>query len=148
MIGDRRARRGRRWWWALRRGGCSESSHFQILVRRSGIAAACYSIKGFLPKIPLPSFHKIKGSLTPKKEGGHNLEDRAHLYIEQILFYEKLATQSFAATSHPKPVKTLLWTSGGDHRVAEIPGSGLQVGRGQEEAAPDPIAAGHFYSQR
>lgn len=129
---DHSAPRGR-WWWALRGKGIEKVHISKNQCTDLGLLLFCYSIKGYLPKIPLPSFHKIKVSLTPQKEGGHNLEDRAHLYKEQILFYERLFTLSFAGTFHPKLVKTLSWVSVGDHCVAEIPGSGLQVGWRQED---------------
>lgn len=88
-------------------------------------------MEGYLPKILLSSFHKIKGILTPKKQVGHKIEDRTPLYIEQILFYEILATLSFASTFHPKLVKTLSWTSLGDHCIAKgLAREGLLSGKG------------------
>lgn len=35
-----------------------------------GLQLFCYSVKGYLLKIPLPSFHKIKVILTPKRKEG------------------------------------------------------------------------------
>lgn len=44
----------------------------------------------------------------PTKERGHNLEERTRLCKEQILFYERLATLSFASTFHGKLVNTFM----------------------------------------
>lgn len=125
--------------------GPQKSSHFQKWVHRSGIAS-CFAMEGYLPKILLSSFHKIKGILTPEKQVGHKIEDRTPLYIEQILFYERLATLSFASTFHPKLVKTLSWTSLGDHCIAKVQERGFWVGRGQVD--PQGRSSPWFHSCR
>lgn len=100
----------------------------------------------------LPLLHTIKGILTPKKEVGHNLEERTCLYIEQILFCERFSTLSLASTFHPKLVKSLSWTGAGNPCIGGIPGSLYVSGEAgkkplREEAAPGSIARGHFHSQ-